>query len=679
MNERRRLPGFDLRGRARPIRLLLGYGFAFAFSFATALVGAATARANTEPAATASCREAAPVEASSEAGAALARGNALLAVDRPLDALDAYSESERLARAEGDLRLALLAAANRARALLAADRTQELAQELDRIAELARQNEQSESATLRATVLVNLAQSYARFTGPGTPDRATRIARAAELLVEAEAAAGEASDRRLRSYALGYRAALYAEAERTDEALTLTRRALLEADAANAPDAAYRWLWQIGRLQRRSGDAGAAVDAYRQSKRILDGMRADQVVDESRFREEVQPVYRELADLLLVRARAQTEGPEKQRLLEEVRATLESFRVAELREYFGDACLDAQSRAMPESVPGTVVLHPIVLPDRVELLVSRGDGLVSVLAPISGDALETEIREFRRLVTDRTSRAYLRPSRRLYEWLIRPIAPTLADEELQALVILPEGSLRTIPFAALQDERTGRFLIEQTPLAIVPSLLLIEPRRLDAPRARVLGGGVASAVQGFSALDGVPDEMLAIGSHFEGRLLLDDEFRADRFEAELERAPFQIVHIASHGEFRRDASESFVLAWDRKISMDQLSRTIAQTRFRTDEPLELLVLSACESAAGDDRAALGLAGVALQSGARSAVATLWTVGDRASVALISRFYAELANGTSRATALQRAQVELLRGDFAHPFSWAAFVLISSWL
>ncbi len=484
MNERRRLPGFDLRGRARPIRLLLGYGFAFAFSFATALVGAATARANTEPAATASCREAAPVEASSEAGAALARGNALLAVDRPLDALDAYSESERLARAEGDLRLALLAAANRARALLAADRTQELAQELDRIAELARQNEQSESATLRATVLVNLAQSYARFTGPGTPDRATRIARAAELLVEAEAAAGEASDRRLRSYALGYRAALYAEAERTDEALTLTRRALLEADAANAPDAAYRWLWQIGRLQRRSGDAGAAVDAYRQSKRILDGMRADQVVDESRFREEVQPVYRELADLLLVRARAQTEGPEKQRLLEEVRATLESFRVAELREYFGDACLDAQSRAMPESVPGTVVLHPIVLPDRVELLVSRGDGLVSVLAPISGDALETEIREFRRLVTDRTSRAYLRPSRRLYEWLIRPIAPTLADEELQALVILPEGSLRTIPFAALQDERTGRFLIEQTPLAIVPSLLLIEPRRLDAPRAR---------------------------------------------------------------------------------------------------------------------------------------------------------------------------------------------------
>jgi CHAT domain-containing protein len=107
---------------------------------------------------------------------------------------------------------------------------------------------------------------------------------------------------------------------------------------------------------------------------------------------------------------------------------------------------------------------------------------------------------------------------------------------------------------------------------------------------------------------------------------------------------------------------------------------IGRTRLRAEEPLELLVLSACETAAGDDRAALGLAGVALQWGARSAIATLWSVNDEAAEHLVRRFYSEIGKGRSRADALQEAQLSLLVDPkFAHPANWAAFLLISSWL
>jgi CHAT domain-containing protein len=648
----------------------------YAALLAVALLALPTAAAKAQDADGAACAEAAPAaDEPSAVQAELLRANGLLEEGRPAEALAAYGDAERLARAAGDARTRLMAAANGARAALDAGRTDDLAARLERVGEEAAS---VEDASLRGRVLTHLARTWTRWRGPGGPDRKARLARAAALLERAEAAGRSASDRRLVSYALGHRAALYEEAGRIPEALTLTRRALHEADAARAPDAGYRWQWQLGRLQQRSGDTDAALEAYRRAARTLDELRAEQAGDELRFREDVQPVYRELTDLLLRRARS-AEDPARQQLLAEARATLEAFRAAELREYFDDPCLAAQRRALPESIPGTVVLHPIVLPDRLELLVGRGDRLDAVVVPVSGEEFEQELLEFRRLVTDVTTRRYLVPARRLYDWLIRPIAPALAGEDLRALVILPEGGLRQVPLAALQDERTGQYLIEQAPLAIVPGLTLVDPRHLEPGRTRVLAGGIASAVQGFSALEGVSDELQAISGHFQTQRLLDGEFRADHFEAELTRAPYEVVHVASHGEFHSDAAQSFVLAWDRKITMDQLAAMIAKTRFRTELPLELLVLSACESALGDERAALGLAGVALRSGARSAVATLWTINDRASSALIRRFYAELVGGASRAEALRRAQLELLRETFPHPYGWAAFVLISSWL
>ena len=132
---------------------------------------------------------------------------------------------------------------------------------------------------------------------------------------------------------------------------------------------------------------------------------------------------------------------------------------------------------------------------------------------------------------------------------------------------------------------------------------------------------------------------------------------------------------------RLGPSDNFLLAYDGRVSMDQLAAMVGATRFRAEQPLELLTLSACESAAGDDRAALGLAGVALRAGARSALATLWSVNDQATAEFVVAFYRQWNDPQrSRAEALQYAQIELLSTrHYRHPGYWAPYLLINSWL
>jgi CHAT domain-containing protein len=92
-------------------------------------------------------------------------------------------------------------------------------------------------------------------------------------------------------------------------------------------------------------------------------------------------------------------------------------------------------------------------------------------------------------------------------------------------------------------------------------------------------------------------------------------------------------------------------------------------------------LSACETAMGDDQAALGLAGVAIKAGARSALATLWSINDRASSALVMEFYRQLGDSSvSKAVALQRAQLKMLADSaYDHPAYWSPFLLLNNWL
>ena len=313
---------------------------------------------------------------------------------------------------------------------------------------------------------------------------------------------------------------------------------------------------------------------------------------------------------------------------------------------------------------------------------SRGGRLASYRSTVDRDTLTAEVREFRRSLERRTTREYIPHAQLLYDWLIGPIEPFLeAGSESVTLVFVPDGPLRTIPFAALRDRKSKQFLIEKFPIAVTPSLTLTDPRPIEIGRVRLLAAGISEAVGGYPELRSVETEIDAIREIYPGQTLLNGGFGVEKFQNELKNVPFGIVHIASHGEFGGDISDNYLLAYDGHVSMEQLSRFVGATRFRAEQPLELLTLSACESAAGDDRAALGLAGVALRAGARSALATLWSVNDRATAELVIEFYRQLHDPEhSRAEALQTAQVKMLSTrHYRHPSYWAPFLLINSWL
>jgi CHAT domain-containing protein len=232
--------------------------------------------------------------------------------------------------------------------------------------------------------------------------------------------------------------------------------------------------------------------------------------------------------------------------------------------------------------------------------------------------------------------------------------------------------------SALHDGE--RFLIERFAIGITPGLSLTDPKPLNREGARLFAGGISEAIQGHAPLPHVRNELESISAIFDATVLLDQEFQRLRIERELRNEAFSIVHIASHAFFDPNAEETYVLTHDGRLSMDDLASFVGLFRFR-DQPLDLLMLSACETAAGDDRSALGLSGLAIKAGARSAVGSLWSVNDEAASELVTRFYQNLKNPSlSRAQALQRAQLALIAEPrFRHPAYWSAFILISNWL
>ena len=175
----------------------------------------------------------------------------------------------------------------------------------------------------------------------------------------------------------------------------------------------------------------------------------------------------------------------------------------------------------------------------------------------------------------------------------------------------------------------AQFLIQQYALATTPGLTLTDPSPMNRKVLKLLSVGLSKSVQGYPSLPHVKTELGAIHDLYGGKMLLNEQFLVSRMEREMKDEPITVVHIASHGEFTSEVENSFLLAFDDKLRMDRLDRMIGLFQFR-DTPLDLLTLSACQTAAGDDRAALGLAGVAIKAGARSALATLWFINDVAS-------------------------------------------------
>ncbi|MEQ8753950.1 MAG: CHAT domain-containing protein [Coleofasciculus sp. G1-WW12-02] len=296
-------------------------------------------------------------------------------------------------------------------------------------------------------------------------------------------------------------------------------------------------------------------------------------------------------------------------------------------------------------------------------------------------------------------RPYLPLAQQLYQWLVAPVESELNTQEINTIAFLVDSGLRSLPMAILHDG--NGFLLERYNINLMPSISLTDTRYVDVRNLEVLAMG-ASEFTDQNPLPAVPVELSTITEKlWSGESFLNSAFTLDNLKAVRNRTPFGILHLATHGEFKSGKPEnSYIQFWDTKLSLDQI-RELGLS----NPPVELMVLSACRTALGDEEAELGFTGLAVQAGVKSALGSLWYVSDEGTLGLMTTFYSQLKQVPIKAEALRQAQLAMIRGEvrlengqlvtpdgtillppqladlpdkeLTHPYYWSAFTLVGS--
>ena len=502
-----------------------------------------------------------------------------------------------------------------------------------------------------------------------------------QLLETAISEAQALKDIRSQSYALGTLGYWYEKHREYSQAKQATEQALALAVNANAPDISYQWQWQLGRLFQAQGNIQEAIAVETAAVATLQDIRSDLVATNEdiqfSFRESVEPIYRNLVGLLL------SNNPNQENLIQ-ARETIESLQLAELENYFREACIDAKPKKIDQIDNNAAVIYPIILDDRLAVITSLPHSpLTYHEQKISEDEieaiLEKMLQSFNPIFSNKQR---LELSQQLYDWLIEPNEAQFTQQDIETLVFVLDGSLRNLPMAALYNG--DKYLIEKYRVALTPGLQLLEPTSLDNSKLKAVVAGLSQPNQGFAALPGVETEVSEISQRIPTQTLLNTEFTDESLRDSIRATSSPLVHLATHGQFSSNPEETFIVTWDDQIKVKEFEDLLrAREGQVAAQPIELLVMSACQTATGDKRAALGIAGVAVRSGARSTLATLWSVKDDSTVVLIDEFYQNLVDedrDNTKSEALRQAQIALINSeDFQHPFYWAPFILVGNWL
>ncbi|WP_445633528.1 CHAT domain-containing protein [Nostoc sp. DSM 114161] len=512
----------------------------------------------------------------------------------------------------------------------------------------------------------------------------------AEISAAAVQQARDIGDERALSFALGTLGSVYEQTQQWSTAQELTQQALDIAQAIDAPDIAYRWHWQIGRLLKQQGNIISAIAAYDLAVDELQTLRSDLVAVnrdvQFSFKESVEPVYRQSVELLLQSYKTN----KSEQNLDKARQRMEALQLAELDDFFREACLQAKTVLLDTVVdqenPTTAIIYPIILPQQLHVIVKIPKQPLHHYAIEKSQAeVEDILKQIREYILepDRTDEVDLL-SQQVYNWLIKPVESDLKNSKVDTLVFVLDGALRNVPIAALYDGQ--QYLVEKYAVALNLGLQLIESKPLTQTKLNVLAAGLVEPPpnfqQQFPPLPEIKSEFNFISqAGVTTTELLDRQFNSKNLETKVNATPFNILHLATHGQFSSRPEDTFILAADGPINVTQFDSLLRRRDETQTQSLEMLVLSACQTAVGDNRATLGLAGASVKAGARSTLASLWHINDKSTAILIGEFYRELAKAkVTKAEALRRAQVALLKNypNYNRPIFWAPYVLIGQW-
>ena len=558
------------------------------------------------------------------------------------------------------------------------------------------------------------------------------------------------NDQQLRLEVLDSLSASFEKQGNTQQALVLLEQASRLFPSLDADDLWINIEWRKARIYQQQGRDEAALAAYRKAIDHIQTIRRDIPIQyedgKSSFRETLGPLYLGYANLVLRHSAGQT-GETQQRSLRVARQTIEQIKQSELEDFLGGRCLiEGIQQSELETIDTTAaVLYPIILPDRLELLVSIGHTIRQYSVPIQDKAvndaankLSNYLRQNALFKDDSLAEQFRKPAEQLYHWIITPIEQELVKQSVKTLIIVPDGLLRLVPFSALFDGQ--HYLIEKYAIAISPGISLMSDYSLaNQPKEfRSLLAGLSKSgtvidklsastmvsilqtelislpenthrVRGLSnpippnnlpnslpdlradsesfqqalaekfKLPGVEAELASLQKVLSNTTLLNEQFTTANFQQALSGQRYEIVHIASHGLFSSDADNSFIVAYDDVLKLDDLKKLLKRDQ-GVQHGIQLLTLSACETAEGDDRAPLGFSGAALKAQAQSALGSLWPISDQYAPALMTSFYQHLTQKISKAESLRQAQLALLKNpEMSHPAIWSPFILVGNWL
>lgn len=528
---------------------------------------------------------------------------------------------------------------------------------------------------------------------------------------------------RSRSQILGYLGQIAEQQAQYANALALTEQAII---ADNAEDLLLSWQWQRGRILTALQQTPIALDAYRQAIGHLQSIKSDIPVNyqygSSSFKTTYAPLYMALIELLWSEARQQQAQHQTQ--LNEILHYWEQLKAVELQDYFREACAVRQKDNIAAITEGTAVLYPIILPTRLLLLVRFKETIQAFETVVESRALRrTAQATLKQLFSAlKGEEVELSSNRTLYQWVMQPIVGALQQRQIETLIYLPDGPLRMVPLSLFSDAK--HYVLEKYKVVTVPGLSLLETtasqrstkalltgmsqpgpvidellqRKLnflpteqqESPNSRGLPDMRqlpvdhaeralrAQQMKSKMALPGVTVELKKLSSLLQVEALENEQFTLEAFKQKIAEGT-SFVHIATHGYFAGDPKKSFVMTYDHLLDMQQMTQIFRNEAF-LQHPVDLMTLSACQTAEGDERSPLGLSGVVVQTGVRSAIGTLWPVSDEAAREFFTDFYQHYQQpGVSKAAAMQTAQQHLLQNPvFKHPRDWAPFVLIGNW-
>lgn len=488
------------------------------------------------------------------------------------------------------------------------------------------------------------------------------------------------------SYVKGELATILLKQGQTEAALSHFQQAAALAQSTRAWDAVYRWHRALGQIYQAQGRPQPSRESYATAIAALDQVRGNILAVnpdvQFSFQEKVEPVYREYIGLLLTQ--------HQQSDLERAVQVTQRLQQVELENFLGCGKLDLVNLNQINLPKDTAVFYILNLDKQIVVIVRSSDkklhAYTADLAEVSTYAKDLNANLQSDDFVSIKESVFIPYAQSLYQQLIAPAQQGGYLPAEGTLVFVVDFNLQTIPLALLHNGQD--YLIQRYSIATTLGGQLREPQPLTSQKPDALIAGLSSKAPSFqdpkvptqlAPLPEVEAEIESLAKQTNSTILLNRSFTVSNLQQQLMQHAFPVVHLTTHGQFSSDPEETFMLAWDQTINIDQLYRLV---RNRTDRntSIELLVLSACQTAKGDRRSSLGLAGLSTQAGARSTVASLWSVDAPSTATLMSQFYQSLHTGKSKAEALRAAQLSLLtQPETSHPYYWSPFILVGSWL